>query len=83
MKRFFKTTFFVALALILITAAIVVISVVSSANDNAKSVGIIGGADGPTAILITQTLIFDNPIFVFETTLLIVSAIGCLILKDK
>lgn len=86
MKKLFKTTFFVTLALILLFVALVVASAVFAENNHSGSIGIIGGADGPTAIFITQTLIFANPVFwllCFVTVLFIASAIGWLITRNK
>ena len=52
MKKIFKITFFVALALSLLVATLLTVSAVSALSDS--SVSIIGGADGPTTILISD-----------------------------
>ncbi len=79
MKKVFKITFFVSLAIILLFMFAVIASIVSASNVQSGSVGIIGGADGPTAILITRSLVLKNPLFwVFSLALtaFVVSAIG-------
>ena len=86
MKKFFKITFFVTLAFILFFLALIVINTISIHNCHSDSVAIIGGADGPTAILVTRTLIFDNPlflVFVLASILFIGSAIGWIITRKK
>ncbi len=86
MKKLFKVMFFITLALVFIAVALMVASIIFTENSNADSIGIIGGADGPTAVFITQTLVFDNPIFwvlCFVAALLIASAIGWLITRKK
>ena len=90
MKRFSKTTFFISLAIFILLIIILTSTVISSLalfNDSdSKSIAIIGGADGPTAILITSTLIYDNPIFLligFTFVLLIVSALGWFFNRNK
>jgi Na+-transporting methylmalonyl-CoA/oxaloacetate decarboxylase beta subunit len=51
----------------------------------AGSIGIIGGADGPTATFLTYSLIFDGPLFklILSLLVLIISAIGWFITKKK
>ncbi len=86
MKKLFKTTFFITLALVFLFVAFLVASAVSFDDNHSESIGIIGGADGPTAIFITRTLIFDNPMFwlqCFVTVLLIASAVGWFITRKK
>jgi succinate-acetate transporter protein len=86
MKKFFKTMFFITLALILIYAVCVVSSFALAEKDHSESVGIIGGADGPTAILITRTLVFGSSlfnIFCLLMVLFVVSAIGFVITRKK
>ena len=86
MKKMFKITFFITLALILLFVAAVCVSLFSIDNSYSASVGIIGGADGPTAVLVTETLFFLNPLFWLLCILFIVciaSAIGWLITKNK
>lgn len=83
MKKLFKTTFFITLAFVLLFVAFII---VSAENNHSESIGIIGGADGPTAIFITGTIIFKNPVFVllcFVTVLCIASAIGWLITRKS
>lgn len=85
MKKLFKVTFFVTLALILLFVVPVIVSAVSAASTPSASIGIIGGADGPTAILITRTL-FMTPTFwllCVVTLLFIVSAIGWFVTRRK
>ena len=45
---------------VLSTAAPMIIANIFVESPTSGSVGIIGGADGPTAILVSQTLIADN-----------------------
>ncbi len=86
MKKLFKTMFFITLTLVLLFVVIMVASIVSAENNHSDSVGIIGGADGPTAIFITRTLVFEDQVFwllCFVTVLFIASAIGWLITRKK
>lgn len=86
MKRLFKIIFFVSLAVILSVSVFVVFSAVASINSHSGSVGIIGGADGPTAIYITSSLIFSTPIFwllCIAVVGLIASAIVWAVVKRK
>ena len=86
MKKVFKIVFFVALALFLLFGAISIISIISAQNIPSSSVGIIGGADGPTAILVTQTLVFKTVVFQVLCILLlvlVVSAVGFIITRKK
>ena len=86
MKKFFKITFFVALAFILFFLTLIVINTISLHNCHSDNIAIIGGADGPTAILLTRTLIFDSPIFwlfTLATILFIGSTIGWIITRKK
>ena len=85
MKKVFKIMFFVSLALLLIFAAVSVISFFSFEN-NSKSVGIIGGADGPTAIMLTGTLFFHTSVFQvipFVFVFFVISVVGLLITRKK
>ncbi len=84
MKKAFKITFFVSLAIIVLLSVIIAVSVVSASKEHTSSVGIIGGADGPTAIFVTRTLVFQNPIFMLlcaSFALVIVSAVGWAVSK--
>ena len=86
MKKVFKITVFITLALILLFVAAVCVSLFSVESSYSGSVGIIGGADGPTAILITETLLFWNPLFWLLCLVFVVfiaSAIGWLITRNK
>ena len=86
MKKVFKTMFFVSLAILLLFAVFVAVASVASINTHSGSVGIIGGADGPTAIFITGSLIFGTPIFwvlAVAVMVLIASAIGWIATKNK
>ncbi len=79
MKKAFKIIFFVSLAVILLLSAIIAVSAVSAADEHTSSVAIIGGADGPTAIFITRTLVLQNPLFLLlcvSLVAVIVSAVG-------
>lgn len=79
MKKTFKTIFFISLAVILLLSAIIAASAVSAADEHTGSVGIIGGADGPTAIFLTRTLVLQNPLFLLlcvSLVAVIVSAVG-------
>ena len=84
MKKIFKITFFVALALSLLVATLLTVSAVSALSDS--SVSIIGGADGPTAVFITSTLLLDSPacwVLCLALITLIASAIGWVVNKKK
>ncbi len=84
MKKAFKITFLVSLAVIVLLSVIIAVSVVSAAEEHTSSVSIIGGADGPTAIFITRTLVFQNPIFILlcvSFAVVIVSAVGWAVSK--
>ena len=86
MKNVCKIAFFVSLALALILIAVLTAVFVSAENENTGSVGIIGGADGPTAVFVTSTLVFGNPLIwalCFCGVLLIASAIGWIVTKKK
>ena len=86
MKKLFKTVFFISLSLILSFAFFMVVSAFADMNINSGSVGIIGGADGPTAIYITLSLIFENPVFWLlcaAVIVLIASAIGWIATRNK
>ena len=86
MKNTFKVMFFVSLALMVVFTAIMLVTLTSAENENNGSIGIIGGADGPTATFITRTLIFDSPMFWVIVLILVVfvaSAIGWLVTKNK
>lgn len=78
--------FFITLALILLFTAIVVASSVSFVTSSSESIGIIGGADGPTAILVTRTILSESPVFWmlgFVVVLLITSVIGWIMTKKR
>ena len=86
MKRLFKSVFFITLALIFLFTVIVAVSAAMFGSGNIGDVGIIGGADGPTAIFITETIIFESAIFWILCVILvlfIVSAIGWLVVGRK
>ncbi len=86
MKKACKITFFVSLTIVLILVAVLIVFAVSAKSDNTSSVGIIGGADGPTAIYVTRTLIFGNPLvwaLCLCGVLLIASAIGWIITRKS
>jgi len=86
MKKLFKIMFFITLALVLLSVVSIVVSAISHANSSRGAIGIIGGADGPTATLITQTLIFTQPAFlvgIASAVLCVASAIGWLVTKNK
>ena len=86
MKKGFKIAFFLFLAIALILATIIAASALSFINSTSESIGIIGGADGPTAILVTNTILLESPVlyaFGFVFLLLVVSAIGWIISKKK
>lgn len=86
MKKLFKIMFFITLALVLIFALLIAASVVSAVTSHTGGMGIIGGADGPTAILLTKILVFENPLikgFCITTVLFVASLIGWLITRKK
>ncbi|MBR2466814.1 MAG: hypothetical protein IKB38_07820 [Clostridia bacterium] len=62
MKKLFKIMFFISLAFILIFAFVLMaIAACFSLKAPTGSVGIIGGADGPTAILVSGSIVFTAP----------------------
>ena len=63
MKKGFKITFFVCLSVILLLAVPIVYFVVAAEWNVPDSVGIIGGADGPTVIFVASTTLFESPVF--------------------
>ena len=86
MKNTFKITFFVSLAGIFLSVVFLARSVLSSANNRQGSIGIIGGADGPTALLVTQSLAYCNPIYIIlciAGVVLVASAIGWIAVRKK
>ena len=88
MKKAFKIIFFVSLTLTALLSGLFVLSFVlplgaliglSAFSDQSASIGVIGGADDPTAILISRAAILDNPLFwalCVAVVLLILSAVG-------
>lgn len=64
MKRIVLKTIFIVSGIVFVTLAVLLIisAVQFSKTVPAASVGIIGGADGPTAIFLTQRFMF-SPIF--------------------
>ena len=86
MKKACKITFFVSLALVILLVAVFAALIVSAESANTSSVGIIGGADGPTAVYITSTLVFGNPLIwalCLCGALLVASAIGWIVFKKS
>ena len=86
MKKVFKTMFIVSFVILFIFVAFVLVSAFSAEKPSKESVAIIGGADGPTAIFITGTLVFDSPLFCIMGIVLIlfvVSAIGWLVTRKR
>lgn len=86
MKKTFKTIFFLSLSVTILLFVVVAISAFSAMNAQSASIGIIGGADGPTAIFLTETLFFTNPVFtalVLSIAVCIVSAIVWAVSKKK
>ncbi len=90
MKKVCKITFFVSLALVILLVAVFAALIVSAESTNTSSVGIIGGADGPTAVYITSSLLstfaFGNPLvwfFCLCGALLVASAIGWIVFKKS
>jgi len=86
MKRAFKITFFITLSLILLFAISVCVSSILFEKIHAGSIGIIGGADGPTVVFLSRSFIFDNPIFwIFfvVAALCAASAIGWIMARKK
>lgn len=86
MKKIFKKMFFISIVLVLVFVAPFAASAISAIATPSSSIGIIGGADGPTAILITDSLIFSSPVFwllCLATVLCIISLTGWLIAKNK
>ena len=64
MKKLFKMIFIVTFATVLLCTVLAVVLFASAANSKAGSVGIIGGADGPTAVLISSALL-TSPVILF------------------
>lgn len=63
-KRFLLPLILIFIGMALIGVAAGVFAAVSAqAQENASSVAIIGGADGPTASLLTAHLMFRTPLF--------------------
>ena len=86
MKKIFKVMFLISITFLLLSAFLVVVSALKAEASHSASIGIIGGADGPTAKLITGTLIFANPfvrLFCIATVSTVVSAVGWGIAKRK
>lgn len=86
MKKACKITFFVSLALVILLVAAFAALIVSAESANTSSVGIIGGADGPTAVFVTSTLVFGNPliwVLCLCGALLVASAIGWIVFKKS
>ena len=86
MKKACKITFFVSLALVILLVAVFAALIVSAESANTSSVGIIGGADGPTAVFVTSTLVLGNALIwalCFCGVLLIASAIGWIVFKKS
>lgn len=86
MKRLCKTMFFITLFLILLFVTLTVASALSVSHTPAGGIGIIGGADGPTAILVTRTLISESAVWglvCFVTASFVLSAIGWVATKNK
>ena len=86
MKKACKITFFVSLALVILLVAVFAALIVSAESANTSSVGIIGGADGPTAVFVTSTLVFGNPliwVLCLCGALLVASAIGWIVFKKS
>ena len=86
MKKLFKTTFFITLILILLFVIAMCASLFIYGNERSASIGIIGGADGPTVMFVSQSLIFDNPVFLLLgaiIVLFVVSAIGWFVTRKK
>ena len=86
MKKLFKIMFFITLALTLLFVLLIAASIASAAANHTGGVGIIGGADGPTAILLTKILVFENPLvkgLCITIVLFVASLIGWLITRKK
>ena len=86
MKKACKITFFISLIIVILFVAVFAASIVSANDSSSSSVGIIGGADGPTAVFITKTLVFNNPLvwlFCLNAVLLIASAIGWIVTRKS
>lgn len=86
MKKLFKITFFVTLSLLFLFGMLVAAFAVSDANSSLSGISIIGGADGPTAVLVSRTLLFETPTFwvtLLTSVLFVVSAVGWAVTKKK
>lgn len=76
MKKAFKITFIVAISLAVLLVVLLAVSAITAAGMHSGSVGIIGGADGPTAVFVTKTVILDNPLFWIAFVLLVVAVVS-------
>ena len=86
MKNLFKTVFFISLVAFLLIAVIIAVPSLSFTADRSASMGIIGGADGPTAIFVSGALFFGNPLFrllCVAVIFLISAAIGWAVTRRK
>lgn len=87
MKKTFKIITIASFAIAVALIAFVLISVaVSASNDSNISTAIIGGADGPTAIFITSTLVLSHPICIVGwcfVAIALLSSVGWALSKDK
>ncbi len=86
MKKVFKTTFFIGLSFVFLLCALAAFITLTAEGNRSGSVGIIGGADGPTVILVTGSLIVDNPFFWIlcaAAALCIAAGIGWVVTKNR
>lgn len=87
MKKTFKIITIASLAIAVALIAFVLISVaVSASQENNSSTAIIGGADGPTAIFITRTLILSHPVCIVGwcfVAIALFSSVAWALSKDK
>lgn len=89
MKKTFKIITIASLAIAAALIAFVLISVAVSASQDSNisdSISIIGGADGPTAIFITGTLILSHPVCIVGwcfVAIALFSSVGWALSKNK
>ena len=86
MKKRFKTTIFMTLSLLVLLVVGMIVAAFFVMDNHSDAVGIIGGADGPTAIFVARTVVFESPMFLgvcIAVILLVVIGIMCAVIKRK
>lgn len=86
MKQRFKVMFSIVLALLLLLCISLISMAFFEKDMPSDSIGVIGGADGPTAILIASASVFESPMILgmcIAVALAVVIGIVCAIVKRK